>query len=142
VKFGNVSRQVLPMYLGLKKKYLQLQVHNLFLGEDFKNNVEAPFVGKLPEKPSLYIYCPSRIDETWAPIDKENLNIMVRVPNLLFDVIHWDANLKGTFRKRIFDTLSRINVLEDVEERIIYENYFTPKDLKDSFNSYGGTALG
>ena len=55
------------MYLGLKKKYPQLQVHNLFLGEDFKNNIEAPFKGTLPEKPSLYIYCPSKIDETMAP---------------------------------------------------------------------------
>jgi phytoene desaturase len=67
---------------------------------------------------------------------------MVRVPNLLFEAIHWDAKLKGTFRKRILETLSRINGLEDVEEHIIYENYLTPKDLEDSFNSYGGTAFG
>ncbi|MGH4118909.1 phytoene desaturase family protein [Clostridium sp.] len=130
------------MYLGLNKKYPRLQVHNLFLGEDFKKNVEAPFEGKLPEKPSLYIYCPSRIDETMAPIDKENLNIMVRVPNLLFEAIHWDVKLKGILRKQILETLSRISGLEDVEEHIIYENYLTPKDLKDSFNSYGGTAFG
>jgi phytoene desaturase len=130
------------MYLGLNKKYPKLQVHNLFLGEDFKNNVEAPFEGKLPEKPSLYIYCPSRIDETMAPIDKENLNIMIRVPNLLFEKVHWDEKLKGTFRKRILETLIRIDGLEDVEEHIIYENYLTPQDLEDSFNSYGGTAFG
>lgn len=130
------------MYLGLNKKYPQLQVHNLFLGEDFKNNIEAAFVGLLPEKPSLYIYCPSKIDETMAPKDKECLNIMVRVPNLLFHEINWDAKSIASFRKRIFETVCRIDGLKDVEENIIYENYLTPIDLKKSFNSYGGAAFG
>lgn len=130
------------IYLGLKKKYPQLQVHNLFLGEDFKNNIEAAFEGKLPEKPSIYIYCPSKIDETMAPKDKESLNIMVRVPNLLFEEIHWDNELKTAFRELIFESLRRIEGLEDLEENIIYENFLTPKDLKNSFNSYGGTAFG
>ncbi|MFT5872312.1 MAG: phytoene desaturase [Clostridium sp.] len=130
------------MYLGLKKKYPQLEVHNLFLGTDFKNNIEAAFKGRLPEKPSLYIYCPSKIDETMAPIDKECLNIMVRVPNLLFGEIRWDSKTKASFRKQIFESLIRIDGLADVEENIIYENYLTPNDLKDSFNSYGGTAFG
>ena len=130
------------MYLGLKKKYPQLQVHNLFLGEDFKDNIEAPFQGKLPERPSLYIYCPSKIDESMAPHDNENLNVMVRVPNLLFDEIQWNDKLKAAFRELILETLHRIDGLEDLEENIIYENYLTPKDLKDSFNSYGGTAFG
>ena len=130
------------MYLGLKKKYPQLQVHNLFLESDFKINIEAAFKGTLPEKPSLYIYCPSKIDDTMAPIDNESLNIMVRVPNLLFEKIQWDEKTKATLRKRIFEALRSINGLEDIEENIIYENYFTPKDLKDSFNSYGGTAFG
>ena len=38
--------------------------------------------------------------------------------------------------------LCRIDGLEDIEENIIYENYLTPKDLQESFNSYGGTAFG
>ena len=130
------------IYLGLNKKYPQLQIHNLFLGEDFKNNIEAPFKGSLPENPSIYIYCPSKIDETMAPKDKESLNIMVCVPNLLFDEIHWDTKDKASLRKRIFEKLRRIDGLEDIEENIIYESYLTPKDLKESFNSYGGTAFG
>jgi phytoene desaturase len=130
------------MYLGLKKKYPQLQVHNLFLGENFKDNIEASFKGNLPEKPSLYIYCPSKIDETMAPKDKESINIMVRVPNLLFNEIHWDEKTIEELRKRIFRTLSSIDGLGDIEKNIMYENYLTPKNLKDSFNSYGGTAFG
>lgn len=130
------------IYLGLNKKYPQLQVHNFFLGEDFKNNIEAPFKGTLPENPSIYIYCPSKIDETMAPKDKESLNIMVRVPNLLFNEIHWDAKDIASLRNQIFENLRSIDGLEDAEENIIYESYLTPIDLQESFNSYGGTAFG
>ncbi|MGV8980832.1 phytoene desaturase family protein [Clostridium sp.] len=130
------------MYLGLKKKYPRLKIHNLFLGENFRSNIEAAFVGNLPEQPSLYIYCPSKIDEAMAPIGKECLNIMVRVPNLLFNEINWDAKTIASFRKLIFETLCGIDGLEDIEENILYENYLTPRDLKKKFNSYGGAAFG
>jgi len=130
------------MYLGLKKKYPKLQVHNLFLGEDFKRNIEAVFKGHLPDKPSLYIYCPTKIDDTMAPGDEEIINIMVRVPNLFFHEINWDKKTIEAFSIRIIDTLKCIDGLEDVQENITYKNYLTPKDLQDSFNSYGGTAFG
>ena len=41
----------------------------------------------------------------WHLIDKESLNIMVRVPNLLFNEIPWDTKTKASLRKRIFETL-------------------------------------
>ena len=124
------------IYLGLKKKYPELLVHNLYLGEDFKENIECVFRGSLPEKPSLYIYCPTRIDESMAVKDNECLNISVRVPNLLFNNINWDMNTINILRKRVFETLHRIKGLEDLEENIVYENYLTPMDLLNRFNSY------
>ncbi|MDF2675248.1 MAG: phytoene desaturase, partial [Clostridiales bacterium] len=130
------------IYLGLKKKYPELLVHNLYLGEDFKENIECVFNGSLPQMPSLYIYCPTRIDESMAAKDMECLNIMVRVPNLLFNNIDWDMETINIMRKRVFETLHRIKGLEDLEENIVYENYLTPMDLFNKFNSYGGTAYG
>ena len=38
--------------------------------------------------------------------------------------------------------LCSIKGLEDIEENIEYESYLTPEDLKNRFNSYGGTAYG
>lgn len=136
------SCSIFILYLGLNKKYDKLLVHNLYLGDDFKANIGAPFKGKLPEQPSLYIYCPSNIDESMADEGKECLNIMVRVPNLLFDNIEWNSKTINSLKKIIFNTLQKINGLEDIEEHIIYESYLTPKDLLNSFNSYGGTAFG
>lgn len=130
------------LYLGLKKKYNQFLVHNFYFGDEFRKNIEAPFKGYLPEKPSLYIYCPSRIDKSMVRKNKECLNIMVRVPNLLFNNINWDSNAINLYRNKIIQTIKKIQGLEDIEENIIYERYLTPKDLLKSFNTYGGTAYG
>lgn len=129
------------IYLGLKKKYKELSVHNLYFGEDFKENIEAPFMGKLPKKPSLYIYCPSRIDESMAPKGKECVNVMVRVPNLSFDEIKWDNNTIKSMRYIVFNQLKNIRGLEDIEDNIEYENYLTPVDLHSRFNCYKGAAF-
>ena len=130
------------IYLGLKKRYSDLLVHNMYLGDDFKENINGAFIGKLPDKPSLYIYCPSRIDETMAKDNKESLNITVRVPNLLFNNIKWDNSTILNLRNKVFNELRKIKGLEDIEENILYENYLTPEDLLVSYNSYGGTAFG
>jgi len=130
------------MYLGLKKKYPELKVHNHYLGSNFKDNTEAAFEGKLPQEPPLYFYCPSSIDDSMAPYNKDCLSIVVRVPNLFFDEIKWNEDTINTLRKRVFSILSKIKGLEDIEENVEYESYLTPEDLKNRFNSYGGTAYG
>lgn len=45
-------------------------------------------------------------------------------------------------RNNTISALKKIGYLEDIEENIIYESYLTPDDLKNKFNSYGGTAFG
>jgi phytoene desaturase len=130
------------MYLGLKKKYPVLKVHNHYLGINFKDNIEAAFEGKLSQEPPLYFYCPSAMDDSMAPYNKDCLSVLVRVPNLFFDKINWNDDTINTLRKRVFSILSRIKGLEDIEDNVEYESHLTPEDLKNRFNSYGGTAYG
>lgn len=130
------------IYFGLKKKYPQLQTHNLYIGEDFKENIEAAFKGYLPEKPSFYIYCPSRLDKDMAPAKKECISVTIRVPNLLSSNISWDDNTICLLREGVVNELCKIKGLEDFEENIEYESYLTPEDLLNRFNSYGGAAFG
>ncbi|MCG4676468.1 phytoene desaturase, partial [Blautia obeum] len=59
-----LSCSTLIIYLGLNKKYKNLKVNNIYIGEDFKENIQASFKGELPENPSFYMYCPSRIDHS------------------------------------------------------------------------------
>lgn len=130
------------LYLGLKNKFPELSVHNLYLNDDFKENIQCVFTGCLPEKPSLYLYCPSRIDESMAGRGRECLTIVARVPNLFFDKIKWNRDTALLMRRRVLEELKRIKGLEDIEKDIVYENFLTPEDLKTCFNSYGGTAYG
>ena len=130
------------IYLGLKKKYPQLLVHNLYLNVDFKKNIDSAFTGHLPTNPSLYIYCPTRVDNSMIASDGECISIVARVPNLFFRNITWNEKTVKFMRNKIISTLKNISGLEDIEEDIIYENHLTPQNLKDSFNAYGGAAFG
>jgi phytoene desaturase len=130
------------IYLGLKKKYPQLSVHNLYLNVDFKKNIDSAFTGHLPINPSFYIYCPTKVDNSMIASDGECMSIVVRVPNLFFTNITWNEDTVKFMRNKTISALKNIPGLGDIEENIIYENYLTPQNLKDSFNSYGGTAFG
>lgn len=130
------------IYLGLKKKYTELAVHNIYLGENFKENIESPFKGNLPKDPSFYIYCPSRVDRSMVKNHGDCLNIMLRVPNLFFEEIIWNENTIDLLKNTILQKLKNLKGLEDIEENIEYINYLTPKDMECRFNAYGGTAFG
>ncbi|MGL5312997.1 MAG: phytoene desaturase family protein [Peptostreptococcaceae bacterium] len=142
IKNKKYSCSVFMIYLGLNKKYKELDVHNIYINKDFEENIQAPFKGKLPRYPSAYMYCPSRIDETVCPKGKETLNIMVRVPNLYYNNIRWNKKFTMYYRNIVINEIKQIKGLEDIEENILYESYLTPVDLKNKFNSYYGTAFG
>lgn len=130
------------IYLGLRKEYPQLAVHNIYLGESFKENIEAAFIGNLPRNPSFYVYCPSRIDRSMVKNEGECLNIMLRVPNLFFKEIICDKNTINLLTNTILMELKNIKGLEDIEENIQYIDYLTPQNMECRFNAYGDTAFG
>lgn len=130
------------LYLGLNKKYPTLKLNNIYINKKFKKNLQAPFKGSFSKDPSLYIYCPSSIDETICPKGCESINVILRVPNLLNENIHWNSKLIKKLKNNIITILSSIDSLSDIKEHIIIEKFLTPLDLKYKFNSYGGTAFG
>lgn len=130
------------LYLGLDKKYPILNIHNIYINNNFKENLECIFDGDLPKDISMYIYCPSSIDDTICPSNCETLNVMVRVPNILTNKIHWNSETIYSFTKKIIATLNSIKGLEDISEHIVYLNHLTPLDFKKGFNTYGGCAFG
>lgn len=136
------SCSVFMLYIGLKKKYECLSVHNIYIGPNFKKNIEAAFKGKIPLDPSLYIYCPSKIDDTMAPAGKDAINVMIRVPNTKNKNIIWNEKLIKKMRDRLIHTLQKVKGLEDINQNIEFESYLTPKDLEAKFNSFYGNAFG
>ncbi|MDD6793830.1 MAG: phytoene desaturase family protein [Clostridiaceae bacterium] len=130
------------LYLALDKKYPTLKLHNIYINKYFRKNIKATFKGTLPNNPSLYIYCPSSIDDSICPKGLEAVNIIIRVPNLLFTKISWNRDNVMEMKKQILAILSSIKGLEDIKSHIIFDNFLTPLDLRDRFNSYAGAAFG
>ncbi|WP_143315215.1 phytoene desaturase family protein [Clostridium sp. HBUAS56017] len=142
IKEMNYSCSIFILYLALDKKYPILKVNNIFINDNFKKNIEAPFKGCIPREPSMYIYCPSSIDSSVCPKDYEEISILVRVPNLLSRKINWNEKSINNMKQTILGNLSSIKSLEDIKNHIIYDNCLTPIDLRDKFNTFGGCAFG
>lgn len=130
------------LYLALNKKYPTLNIHNIFINNNFKENLEAPFKGTLSKDPSIYIYCPSSVDKSLCPLGCETLNVMVRVPNLLSNDIVWNKSTIRNLGKSIFKILCSIDGLKDIKHHIVHKAYLTPEDFNNIYNTYNGSAFG
>ncbi|WP_350343605.1 phytoene desaturase family protein [Proteinivorax tanatarense] len=127
--------------LGINKKLPQLAVHNFYLGENFKKNIECIFKGILPANPSLYIYCPSVLDKERAPQGSETINVIARVPNLKSKP-YWDSRTIRLLEHRVIRNLKKISGLADIDKHIVYKNLTQPKDFETTWNCYKGAAFG
>ena len=136
------SCSVIIIYLGLDKIYENLDVHNIYINKDFEKSIRGAFEGYIPDNPSLYMYYPSCVDRSFCNGGKSSLNIMLRIPNLHLKNLEYDTKDINKIRNIIIDTVKQIPYMEDLEEHIVYENYLTPKDLKNKFNCYYGNAFG
>lgn len=132
---------VFILYLGIRKKLPQLNIHNIYMGDDFKENIQMMFKGNLPDKPSLYIYCPSRLDSSMAPEGCESLNIMMRVPNLT-SKISWNHEVVEMLKQKIYHILEHILNFETLKDYVEVEQILTPKDLELKFGEVKGCAFG
>lgn len=131
------------MYLGLDKKYENLEVHNVRFSKDFDKNISDIFEDYVfPEDPSMYLYTPSKIDDTVAPEGKEALYVLVPVPEMSRGNISWDDEDLEKYREKVLDLLTEIEGLEDIRENIVFERCFTPKDFEREFNAYNGATFG
>ncbi|WP_300262874.1 phytoene desaturase family protein [Clostridium sp.] len=131
------------LHLFLKKKYENLNIHNILLNLNKEEVFLAPFIGgNLPKEYIYYIYCPSSIDPSLVPKNCECLNIILRVPNLKKYKSNWSESTVISLRNKVLCDISKIKGLEDIEENILYESYTTPITLKNDFNCFFGAAFG
>jgi phytoene desaturase len=130
------------MYLGLNKKCSNLEVHNIIFDSDFNKNINDIFSGELSEDPSIYLYVPSKLDNSLAPEGKDGLYVLVPVPELSKGTINWDKDNINKYREKILGIVKRQDGLEDVEEIIEFEEIITPLDFKEKFNAYNGATFG
>lgn len=126
------------IYAGIDKQLANLQHHNLYFNDDRNKSFGDIFDRKLlPDDPSLYICAPSKTDPNVAPAGKENLFILVPIPN----GIEISAAQKSSYRDRIWKIVEAM-AWEELLPSLEYERIFEVQDFKDRYNARNGTALG
>ncbi|TKA26041.1 Phytoene desaturase [Salinomyces thailandicus] len=74
----------ISFYWALDRRVPQLEAHNIFLADQYKESFDSIFKKHLiPDEPSFYVNVPSRVDPSAAPEDKDSVVVLVPVGHLL-----------------------------------------------------------
>ncbi len=128
------------MYLGVRRRYPELEHHNVMFGSDYQGSFEDIFVNfKVPDEPSFYVNAPAHTDPSLAPAGKDALYVLVPVPNRQAKI---DWRLEAPkLRAKIFARLAKMGFTE-LEQDIEVERTFTPDDYEFQLNLERGAAFG
>ena len=140
-KFKNIelSSSAIVFYWGVKGKYKDLEIHNIFFSNNYQKEFDDIFNKKIiPEDPTIYVYISSKFNKTDAPEGYENWFVMVNAPYNSDQ--NWEAELKALKCK----ILKKINEYlgTDINYKIVFEKTLTPRDIEDKTNSYNGSIYG
>lgn len=129
----------------------QLNAHNVFLADDYKDSFDDIFKRQLiPKEPSFYVHVPTRVDKSAAPDGKDCVVVLVPCGHLLEGEAKaglsassqqdWDAMVNKA-RTAVFETIkARCQV--DLKSHIVNEYINTPATWKTRFNLDKGAILG
>ena len=74
----------ISFYWGLTQKVPELEAHNIFLADEYKESFDSIFKKHLiPDEPSFYVNVPSRVDQSAAPENKDTVVVLVPVGHLI-----------------------------------------------------------
>ena len=129
----------LLMYLGVRGDLPELEHHNLFFVDDWKQNFESIFKTKtLPDPASVYVCKPSASDDSVAPKGSENVFVLVPLPA---GVSLAGKVLRDAAEKYLQLIEQKMNI-KDLRKRIVVKELFGPNDFEEKYNAWQGTALG
>lgn len=137
-KKRQASCSALLLYLGIRGSLDELEHHNLFFVDAWRENFEALYHdGKTPEKASLYLSRTSATDPSVAPRDHETLFVLVPLPA---GVLLPEANVQAMADHFIaqIEAMTGINL----RERIVHQSARTPQDFGTLFHSWRNSMLG
>ncbi len=132
------SMSAFLFYGGVKRKYPNLEVHNVVLGEYDRLLTDIFDKKVIPENPAYYIYMPSRVDPDMAPEGSESFYVLAPVPHLT-DNIDWSVE-KMRFRDRLLGILEAWG-MPGLTENLVVERIVTPDDFARRFRAYRGNAF-
>jgi phytoene desaturase len=129
----------LTIYLGVKCKLPDLQHHNYYLGNNYKEYANEVYKNPdILEKPYYYVNVLSGSNPGCAPENSESLFFVCPVPDLRFKS-RWDD--RDEIADSIIDDFSA-RIKKNIRPFIVSRTVYTPYDWQNQFNLHRGSGLG
>lgn len=129
----------LLMYLGVKGELPELQHHNLFFVQNWRQNFTDIFAAlDWPTPASIYVSKPSATDDAVAPSGQENVFVLVPLPAKP-DLHQHDLE---KYANMYLDQIAQQAGIPDLKERIVTKKLYGPNDFANDYHAWNGTALG
>ncbi|KAI0908359.1 phytoene dehydrogenase [Ustulina deusta] len=147
----------ISFYWSLDRKIPELQTHNIFLADEYRESFDAIFDRQtLPDEPSFYVNVPSRIDPSAAPEGRESIIALVPVGHLPESKgFETTANsesgmarkqdcrpLVSRARRAVLSTIAARTGCTRLEQSITHEIVNDPFTWEAKFNLDKGSILG
>ena len=133
------SSSALIFYWGIKKKFDQLDLHNIFFAGDYQEEFRHIWSEKdICSDPTIYVNISSKLKPDDAPEGSENWFVMINVP--ANEGQNWDL-LISEARKNILAKLSA-SLGFDIGSLISFEEILDPRTIESKTSSYQGSLYG
>ena len=133
------SSSALIFYWGIKKQFPQLDLHNIFFSNDYREEFDCIFRERtLTDDPTVYVNITSKYKPDDAPAGCENWFVMLNVPNNSGQ--DWDLFIKQA-RQQVLKKLSRL-FQQNVASLIECEKVLDPRLIEQRTSSSLGALYG
>ncbi len=139
IENARYSCSTFMMYLGIEGHYPDLLHHNIYLAENYRQNLsDIEQEHQLSDNPSFYVQNACVTDPALAPAGCSTLYVLVPVSHQHAN-IDWKS-AKVSFRQRMLRQLERFG-LKDIESRIRFERVVTPEDWQNRMAIFRGATF-
>jgi len=133
------SSSAVIFYWGMKARFDELGLHNIFFSNDYSAEFNSIFKRKeLGNDPTIYVNIGSKFEPGDAPVDSENWFVMVNSPASYGQ--NWESEV-ALLRKRVIDRLSAV-LGRPIEELIEFEEQVHPLQIEQWTRSHRGALYG
>jgi phytoene desaturase len=134
------SMSLFLIYFGTRRKYPNLQHHNVIFGPRYRELLGDVFErGRLAEDFSLYLHAPTRSDPALAPPGCDAFYVLSPVPHLGKLAIDWQVE-GPRYAAKILSYLEQ-HYMAGLNAAIVTQRIFTPADFKTELNAHLGSAF-
>ena len=133
------SSSAMIFYWGMKDSFPELDLHNIFFSENYKEEFSAIFdKGEVSDDPTVYVHVSSKLVPEDAPNGCESWFILVNVPSNGGQ--NWEE-FRIRIREMVVQKLSRI-LKRDISSLIEVEDYLDPVRIEQRTSSHAGALYG